>query len=321
MTLVDEENHRRPHDSKGLEQQPVVVDTRFSCNICFESVVEPVVTQCGHLYCWPCLYKWLEPGLTLQERSSLGILSAGAGIHNNNTTSSRRVCPVCKSSTSLQSLVPIYVRSSDQDEADEPQQQEPPNPGVTSPCSTAGTEVTDNRTSAHDDDSEHTVEDELDHTLSTGLRQRRTSRSTAANENGETTTLTPRGSVPSRPAASTPQQPLSPAETPNNIMQQPSPFRQRRGSGGDHGGNGVWLSPLRPTAHGASLSHGLMLSLFPQNQPQHRGGIPPLHHRMDQPNNNNNNIPEGEIAPGATEYLSRLLIMLASFVLLCLLML
>ena len=25
-----------------------------------QPVVDPVVTQCGHLYCWPCLHRWLK---------------------------------------------------------------------------------------------------------------------------------------------------------------------------------------------------------------------------------------------------------------------
>ena len=29
----------------------------FACNICLELAQDPVVTQCGHLYCWPCIYK------------------------------------------------------------------------------------------------------------------------------------------------------------------------------------------------------------------------------------------------------------------------
>ncbi|KAK4763984.1 hypothetical protein SAY87_013422 [Trapa incisa] len=32
----------------------------FDCNICLETVQDPVVTLCGHLYCWPCIYWWLE---------------------------------------------------------------------------------------------------------------------------------------------------------------------------------------------------------------------------------------------------------------------
>lgn len=28
---------------------------KFSCGICFDSPTDPVVTQCGHLFCWNCL--------------------------------------------------------------------------------------------------------------------------------------------------------------------------------------------------------------------------------------------------------------------------
>lgn len=30
----------------------------FECNICYDVAESPVVTLCGHLYCWPCLYRW-----------------------------------------------------------------------------------------------------------------------------------------------------------------------------------------------------------------------------------------------------------------------
>ena len=29
----------------------------FDCNVCYDTAREPVVTMCGHLYCWPCLYR------------------------------------------------------------------------------------------------------------------------------------------------------------------------------------------------------------------------------------------------------------------------
>lgn len=59
----------------------------FDCNICLDISVDPVVTLCGHLYCWQCIYKWLQ-----LESSSM------------------QNCPVCKASLTLNSLVPLYGR-------------------------------------------------------------------------------------------------------------------------------------------------------------------------------------------------------------------
>lgn len=28
----------------------------YECNICLETASEPVITACGHLFCWPCIY-------------------------------------------------------------------------------------------------------------------------------------------------------------------------------------------------------------------------------------------------------------------------
>ncbi|KAG1355126.1 E3 ubiquitin-protein ligase RMA1H1 [Cocos nucifera] len=60
----------------------------FDCNICLDFAIDPVVTLCGHLYCWPCIYKWL------QQAESI----------------SRQQCPVCKASISENTLVPLYGR-------------------------------------------------------------------------------------------------------------------------------------------------------------------------------------------------------------------
>lgn len=60
----------------------------FDCNICFEVAKEPVVTCCGHLFCWPCLYQWLHVHCDYKE------------------------CPVCKGKVNESSVVPIYGRGS-----------------------------------------------------------------------------------------------------------------------------------------------------------------------------------------------------------------
>ncbi|RAL48516.1 hypothetical protein DM860_005940 [Cuscuta australis] len=58
----------------------------FDCNICLDLAREPVVTCCGHLYCWPCLYRWLN-------------------LHSN-----ARECPVCKGEVTAKTVTPIYGR-------------------------------------------------------------------------------------------------------------------------------------------------------------------------------------------------------------------
>ena len=32
----------------------------FNCNICYHAANDLVVTTCSHLFCWPCLYTWLN---------------------------------------------------------------------------------------------------------------------------------------------------------------------------------------------------------------------------------------------------------------------
>ncbi|KAJ7966704.1 E3 ubiquitin-protein ligase [Quillaja saponaria] len=58
----------------------------FECNICFDLAQDPIVTLCGHLFCWPCLYKWLH-------------------FHSQS-----HECPVCKALIEEEKLVPLYGR-------------------------------------------------------------------------------------------------------------------------------------------------------------------------------------------------------------------
>ncbi|KAF9427111.1 hypothetical protein BGZ94_005469 [Podila epigama] len=62
----------------------------FSCNICFDTSMAPVLTLCGHLFCWSCLHQWLE-------------------AQRQNPT-----CPVCKAGCSQDKVIPIYGRGKEQ---------------------------------------------------------------------------------------------------------------------------------------------------------------------------------------------------------------
>ncbi|KAL0739100.1 hypothetical protein Bca4012_015310 [Brassica carinata] len=71
----------------------------FDCNICLDQVRDPVVTLCGHLFCWPCIYKWTYTTNNSRQR---------VDQYDNMKESTK--CPVCKSDVSDSTLVPIYGR-------------------------------------------------------------------------------------------------------------------------------------------------------------------------------------------------------------------
>lgn len=44
------------------ENQNLEVSSEWECKICLNGLKNPICTTCGHLFCWPCLYKWLKDG-------------------------------------------------------------------------------------------------------------------------------------------------------------------------------------------------------------------------------------------------------------------
>lgn len=64
----------------------------FDCNICFDFARDPVVTLCGHLYCWPCIYKWF--------------FAQSASLDSDELPN----CPVCKAEISHTTVIPLYGR-------------------------------------------------------------------------------------------------------------------------------------------------------------------------------------------------------------------
>ncbi|RRT57182.1 hypothetical protein B296_00018889 [Ensete ventricosum] len=65
------------------------MDGLFDCSICLDSAVDPVITLCGHLYCWPCIYKWMQV-----------------------ESISHHQCPVCKALLSEDTLIPLHGHDS-----------------------------------------------------------------------------------------------------------------------------------------------------------------------------------------------------------------
>ncbi|KAI8089216.1 uncharacterized protein BX664DRAFT_358789 [Halteromyces radiatus] len=58
----------------------------YDCNICFDTAIYPVLTVCGHLFCWVCLSRWLE-------------------MQTMNPT-----CPMCKAGCPQNKIIPVYGR-------------------------------------------------------------------------------------------------------------------------------------------------------------------------------------------------------------------
>lgn len=101
--MAIEQNCFELDDDHSAKQKfsPILNSTRtsetnigsFNCNICLDSACDPVVTLCGHLYCWPCIYKWLH--------------DQNFSTEPKNKTQ-RGNCPVCKANLSDSSFVPLY---------------------------------------------------------------------------------------------------------------------------------------------------------------------------------------------------------------------
>ncbi|XP_065856153.1 uncharacterized protein [Euphorbia lathyris] len=80
--LEDEVSEKKSDVEKGNDSD----GSFFDCNICLDLATDPVVTCCGHLFCWPCLYRWLH-------------------VHSD-----AKECPVCKGEVTTKNVTPIYGR-------------------------------------------------------------------------------------------------------------------------------------------------------------------------------------------------------------------
>lgn len=75
--------------AKALEMDPYAKEENnrgsyFDCNICLSMARDPILTCCGHLFCWPCFYQLSCTHANVKE------------------------CPVCKGEVTDTSITPIY---------------------------------------------------------------------------------------------------------------------------------------------------------------------------------------------------------------------
>lgn len=56
---------------------------QIECIICLQFPVEPIVTQCGHIYCWKCIQQWLS------DKKEM-------------------TCAICKNGVDLDNVIPLF---------------------------------------------------------------------------------------------------------------------------------------------------------------------------------------------------------------------
>ncbi|KAJ1567918.1 hypothetical protein HK096_008207, partial [Nowakowskiella sp. JEL0078] len=80
-------NHNSESEFSSEKKAPDVDDDgiEFECNICLDTASNPVITMCGHLFCWPCLHQWMGSNL-------------------------ESLCPVCKSAVTKSNVIPVFAR-------------------------------------------------------------------------------------------------------------------------------------------------------------------------------------------------------------------
>lgn len=66
-----------------MESNNTTKNNILECLICLSSAEDPIVTQCGHIFCWGCIKNWIQ-------------------------TSNQMFCPICKNGINLDKVIPLY---------------------------------------------------------------------------------------------------------------------------------------------------------------------------------------------------------------------
>eukprot|EP00055_Hartaetosiga_balthica_P004508 m.11872 g.11872 ORF g.11872 m.11872 type:complete len:232 (+) comp3907_c0_seq1:85-780(+) len=82
------ESNNSEHASTSPQEEEEKSMSSYSCRICLDIAHDPVVTKCGHLYCWPCLHEWLQR---------------------------KEECPVCKAGVTKENVIPLFVSETETD--------------------------------------------------------------------------------------------------------------------------------------------------------------------------------------------------------------
>jgi hypothetical protein len=64
----------------------IMTEAKWECKVCMDEAKDAVVTRCGHLYCWQCVYQW-------QQTKATDIFP----------------CPVCHAEVALGDLIPLFA--------------------------------------------------------------------------------------------------------------------------------------------------------------------------------------------------------------------
>lgn len=91
----EESTQNQNADNNATDE--IADEDKWKCPICLEGLQQPVVTRCGHVFCWPCIHEWLRRSQT---------------------------CPVCHGQLEERHLIPIYGQGDDADLSSPP----PPKP-------------------------------------------------------------------------------------------------------------------------------------------------------------------------------------------------
>ncbi|KAJ1739524.1 hypothetical protein LPJ68_004602 [Coemansia sp. RSA 1086] len=86
-TTARSDKGKAPANLSASSEPKQEASDEFSCNICFDTATDPVLTLCGHLFCWSCLVQWLERSAT---------------------------CPVCKAGCDKDKVIPVYGRGKEE---------------------------------------------------------------------------------------------------------------------------------------------------------------------------------------------------------------